>query len=103
MISIDNIGITKCEIQMTSKFKKQLKLMYKQGRNIEELLLVIYMLANLYELDSKYNNHYLINDKTYKDCIECHIRPDWILIYKYINNKLILLLMATGSHSDLFD
>ena len=45
----------------------------------------------------------LINDKTYRDCMECHLKPDWLLIYKYINDNLVLLLVATGSHSEILD
>ena len=63
---------------------------------------VVVILANRGELDKKYRNHKLINDKYFKDCYECHIEPDWLLIYKYENKELILLLIATGSHSDLF-
>ncbi len=63
---------------------------------------VIKKLANGTELEEKYKNHKLINDRTYKDCNECHIEPDWLLIYKVKNDKLILLLFATGSHSELF-
>ena len=59
-------------------------------------------LANLEDLDPKYKNHWLINNKTYRDCMECHIKPDWLLVYKYINDNLVLLLIDTGSHSDLF-
>ena len=64
---------TKCKIDFTSNFKKQLKKMIKQNKDIKELLEVITKLANLESLDSKYRNHNLINDKTYKDCSECHI------------------------------
>ena len=94
---------TKYKIEFTSSFKKQLKKMIKQNKNIQELLEVITKLANLEELDPKYRNHNLINDKTYKDCSECHIKPDWLLIYKYIDDRLIIVLFATGSHSELFD
>lgn len=55
------------------------------------------------ELDPKYRNHKLIDDKNFKNCMECHIRPDWLLIYQYNENELLLLLMDTGSHSDLFN
>lgn len=48
-------------------------------------------------------NHKLINDKYFTDCNECHIEPNWLLVYKIKNNELILLLFATGSHSDLFN
>ena len=94
---------TKCKIDFTNNFKKQLKKAVKQNKNIDELLEVIVKLANLEKLDPKYKNHNLINDKTYKDCCECHIYPDWLLIYKYVNDKLVLLLYALGSHSDLFN
>lgn len=77
--------------------------MIKQNKNIDELLIVITKLANLESLDAKYRNHDLINDKTYKDCSECHIRPNWLLIYKYVDDKLVLVLLATSSHSELFN
>lgn len=94
---------TKCKIDYTTKFKSQLKKVLKQGKNSKELLDVVTKLANLQELEPKYRNHDLINDKTYRDCKECHIKPDWLLVYKYINNKLVLLLLATGSHSEILN
>lgn len=94
---------TKCKIDFTSNFKKQIKKMIKQNKDISELLEVITKLANLESLDVKYRNHNLINDKTYKDCSECHISPDWLLIYKYVDDKLVLVLFSTGSHSELFN
>lgn len=93
---------TKYRIDFTSNFKKQLKKAIKQNKNIDELLIVIVKLANKEKLDIKYRNHDLINDKTYKECSECHIRPDWLLIYKYVDDKLILVLFAIGSHSEIF-
>ena len=93
---------TKYKIDFTSNFKNQLKKIIKQNKDINELLEVITKLANLENLDSKYRNHNLINDKTYKDCSECHIKPDWLLIYKYVDDKLVLVLFAIGSHSELF-
>lgn len=92
---------TKCEIDYTSKFKNQLKKVLKQGKDSKLLLEVVTKLANLEELGPKFKNHNLINDKTYRDCMECHLKPDWLLVYKYINNKLVLVLVATGSHSDI--
>ena len=94
---------TKCKIEFTNNFKRQLKKIIKQNKDIQELLIVITKLANLEELEPKYRNHNLINDKTYKDCCECHIKPNWLLIYKYIEDKLIIVLFATGSHSELFN
>ena len=93
---------TKYKIEYTSKFKKQLKKVVKQNKDVNELLDVILKLANLEELEPKYRNHQLINDNTYKDCYECHIRPDWLLVYKYIEDRLVILLFATGKHNDLF-
>ena len=64
---------------------------------------VLNSIANGKELAEKYKNHKLINDKTFKECYECHIQPDWLLVYKVQDNELVLLLFATGSHSDLFN
>ena len=91
------------EVKTTSRFNKGLKKVAKQGKDINKIIEVIEMLANGEELDPKYKNHKLINDKTFIDCNECHITPDWLLVYKIQNDELILLLFATGSHSDLFN
>ncbi len=98
-----NFDNTKYDIQITSRFKNNYKKIRKQGKDINKLIEVLEVLANGEELDPKYKNHKLINDKTFKDCNECHITPDWLLIYKMQNNELILLLFATGNHSDLFN
>lgn len=90
------------EIKTTATFKKNIKKAIKQGKNIKKLKYVITKLANKEPLDFKYKDHNLINDKNYSDCKECHIDPDWLLVYKYIDSSLILLLIATGSHSELF-
>lgn len=93
----------KCNIVFTKTFKKQYKKIKNRGWNLDELMYVVQKLANLERLDPKYRNHNLIDDKTYKSCKECHISPDWLLIYKYLDNNLVLLLVSTGSHSDLFE
>ena len=93
---------TKCKIDYTSSFKKQLKKIIRQDKDIKILLEVVTKLANYEKLDSKYKNHYFINDKTYRDCMECHLKPDWLLVYKYIDDNLVLLLIATGSHIEVF-
>ncbi len=98
-----NIEKSIYEVKTTSRFNKNLKRIIKQNKDIEKLIKVVEKLANNQILDSKYKNHKLINDKNFKDCNECHIEPDWLLIYKIENNELILLLLATGSHSDLFN
>ncbi len=94
---------TKCKIDYTSDFKRQLKKIVKQGKDINLLLEIVIRLANYEKLESKYKNHHLINDKTYRNCMECHLKPNWLLVYKYINNNLVLLLVVTGSHSKILD
>ncbi len=92
----------KYKVFYSKKFKKNLKKMLKQGKNIEKLLDVVDKLALKEELNEKYKNHMLKDDKYYQNCGECHIEPDWLLIYQYYESDLILVLVNTGSHSDLF-
>jgi len=99
---VNNIKNTKYSIVISNKFKKRVKKIIKQGKNIEDLINVVKKLAEGEILESKYKDHLLIDTKFYKNCRECHIEPDWLLIYKYNNNELILYLVETGSHSDLF-
>lgn len=89
-------------VGFTSNFKKQYKKIKKQGRDLNKLYELIEKIANNEELPLKYKNHKLEDDKRYKDCSECHITPDWLLIYQKKDKELILLLMATGSHFELF-
>ena len=92
----------KYDVVYSTKFKKALKKLIEQGKDINELFDIIDKLANDEKLNMKYKNHSLVNDKYYKDCNECHINPDWLLIYRYNKDKLLLLLIDTGSHSELF-
>ncbi|MCM1195018.1 MAG: type II toxin-antitoxin system YafQ family toxin [Corallococcus sp.] len=89
-------------IKYQGQFKKDFKLAIKRGCNIAELQKVIALLANEQPLPEKYLDHTLTNSKEYKDVRECHIQPNWLLIYKIDNDSLILKLIRTGSHSDLF-
>ena len=93
----------KYSINYTTKFKKQLKRIKKQGKDLNKLYELIEKLANGNELERKYKNHNLIKNKLYKNCKECHIEPDWLLIYQIESKDLILLLISTGNHNDLFD
>lgn len=89
-----------CEIRFTNQFKKDIKLAKKQGKDIDRLFSVVDMLANGKTLAPKYRDHDLGGD--YKGCRECHIEPDWLLIYEIDNGLLILILNRVGSHSELF-
>lgn len=94
---------TKYGIVISHKFNKQLKKVKKQGKDINKLNIVVKKLANGETLESKYKDHLLNDTKYYKNCRECHIEPDWLLVYKYDNNIIILYLVETGLHADLFN
>ena len=82
-----------------SRFKKDLKKLRSWNRNEDELLAVIDVLAHEQPLGGKFRDHVLIGN--YAGCRECHIRPDWLLIYQ--TTETDLLLVRTGSHSELFN
>ncbi len=90
------------KIEYQGQFKKDFKLAVKRGCNIAELQNVISLLVNEQPLPERYRDHALTNSREYKDVRECHIQPDWLLIYKISNDSLILKLIRTGSHFDLF-
>lgn len=90
----------KYEVKFTSQFKKDLKLSQKQGKDPEKLFEVIEKLANGETLDEKYRDHSLTGN--YKGCRECHVEPDWLLIYEVIDDVLVLMLYRVGTHSELF-
>ena len=90
----------KYEIKFTSQFKKDLKQAKKQQKNIDKLFSVIEQISNGIPLEAKYRDHNLNGD--YKNCRECHVEPDWLLIYEIIDDVLVLVLTRLGSHSDLF-
>ena len=90
----------KFEIKYTSQFKKDFKLAKKQRKNIDKLFAVIEKLANGETLEPKDRDHDLVGN--YKGCRECHIEPDWLLVYEIFEDVLVLMLYRTGSHSDLF-
>lgn len=85
------------EIFRTSKFKKDFKIIKKRHWNIEKLKKVIVILIKKEELPTEYKDHSL--QGIYKGYRDCHIEPDWILIYKIESG--VLYLARTGSHSDL--
>ena len=90
----------KYSIRPTTKFQKDLKRIEKRGYNISLLTEIIKKLAGGEQLPEKNKDHYLSGD--YAGCRECHITPDWLLIYEIADGELILYLTRTGTHSDLF-
>lgn len=87
-------------IVVTNKYKQSIKIANKRGYDLKKIEQVIDMLANGKKLPSKYKNHPLKGKL--KGYFDCHILPDWILIYKIEKEKLVLLLLDIGTHSDLF-
>ena len=90
----------KYTVRPTSRFQKDLKRIAKRGYNTELLTAVIKKLANGEPLAQKHRDHALTGD--YAGCRECHITPDWLLIYEISGDTLLLYLTRTGTHSDLF-
>ncbi len=88
------------EVRFTTQFKKDLKLAQKQKHDLEELFVVIDTLAKGDALDSKYRDHELIGK--YAGARECHIEPNWLLIYEILKDSLILMFYRLGTHSELF-
>ena len=95
--------MSKYDVIYSKKFKKSLKKVTKQGKDINKLLDVVDKLATKETLEPKYKDHALYDDKRFKGCRDCHIEPDWVLIYKYLEEEIVLLLVNTGSHSDILD
>lgn len=87
-------------IKYQAAFKKDYKRIVKRGYDIRLLEKVIELLANQKPLPEKNRDHQLGGN--YAGCRECHITPDWLLIYEVADEELILYLTRTGSHSDLF-
>lgn len=92
----------KYEIILTSTFKKDLKKLKKRNKKLDKLTEVVNLIAMDVKLDRKYKDHELVDNARFKDCRECHIEPDWLLVYKKNKTELILFLIETGTHSDLF-
>ncbi len=91
---------SKYKLVLTSLFKKDLRIVKKRGYNLQLLNDVVDTLTMGLPLDEKYNDHKLVGN--YQGCRECHITPDWLLIYEIFGDELILYLTRTGTHSDLF-
>lgn len=87
-------------VRPSTRFQRDVKLANKRGYKLPLLTDVIKMLAAGETLPPKYKDHPLTGD--YAGCRECHITPDWLLIYEINGGELILYLTRTGTHSDLF-
>lgn len=90
----------KLELQPSNQFRRDVKLAKKRGFDLNLLTAVIQKLANGEELEPKYRDHPLTGN--YGEYRECHIQPDWLLVYRIEAKSLILFLFRTGTHSDLF-
>lgn len=90
--------MTKFSILLSSKFKNQFKKLSKPDRELSNE--IIFKLSNGKALDVKHKDHQLKGK--FKEYRECHIKPDLLLIYKIIDDELVLYLFQIGSHSDLF-
>ena len=88
------------EISYTGKYLKELKLARKRGYDIGKLNDVVAMLADGQPLPEQYRNHLLQGD--YRGLWECHISPDWLLIYDREDGIRLITLQRTGTHADLF-
>lgn len=87
-------------IKYHTLFKKDFKRIKKRGYDISRLEKIVELLANEVPLPEQFKDHNLSGN--YNGFRECHIAPDWLLIYQISNNELVLVLSRTGSHSDLF-
>lgn len=85
-------------VRTVNQFRKDLKKAKRQGKDTELLKQLITSLAGREPLADKYRDHALRGD--YADCRECHLNPDWLLIYRLTEDELQLIRL--GSHSELF-
>jgi mRNA interferase YafQ len=88
------------QLEFSNNFEKDLKLMKKRGQNMPKLFDILDLLEAGNPLPPKNKEHLLIGN--YKGYLECHITPDWLLIYKRDEENKTIYLAGTGSHSDLF-
>ena len=90
------------KVEFTGQFKRDYKLAVRRGCDPKALEAVVNLLMSEQPLPQKYRDHPLTASRDYQGMRECHIEPDWLLVYKIIHDRLILRLIRTGSHSDLF-
>lgn len=90
------------EVRRTTRFKKDLAKCIRRGLDESKLNEAVCLLQNGSSLPERYCDHPLQPSSDYVDCRELHIQPDWLLVYRYSNDSVILYLIRTGTHSDLF-
>lgn len=90
----------KYEIVPSNQFRKDLRLAQKRGYDLDKIKRVIRTLADGDALEARYRDHRLTGD--YNGFRECHIQPDWLLVYQIDGERLLLFLARTGTHGDLF-
>ena len=88
--------------EFTTQFKRDYKQAVKRGFDPQKLSAIVELLCEERPLPAACRDHALTNSRDYKGMRECHIQPDWLLVYKAERDTLILKLIRTGSHSDLF-
>ena len=91
------------KIKFQGRFKKDYQQSIKRGYDPKRLMQVITLLANQQQLPAIYKDHALKDSKRYKGMRECHIQSDWLLVYQIDQGMLLLRLIRTGTHSDLFE
>lgn len=92
----------KYKVVLAKRFRREFKRAYRRGKKLKKVWLVIDTIAAGEPLDPVYKDHALSDSREFKGCRECHVEPDWLLVYRIDNGNLTLLVMATGTHSDLF-
>lgn len=92
---------TKYKLRITGECKQNLKRCKRRGLPMDELWMVVGKLLNGETLEEKYRAHILTGDR--KGQWECHIQPNWLLIWEQHDTELVLIMLNTGTHSDLFD
>lgn len=90
----------KYHVRPTKKFQKDLKRVQRRGYDLFLLTEILKKLANGESLPEKNRDHLLTGN--FSGCRECHITPDWLLVYEIYEEELLLYLTRTGTHSDLF-
>jgi len=87
-------------IKRTKAFDKDIRLARKRGKDLSKLNTVVDLLASGQRLPERYHEHALTGE--WRGHMECHVEPDWLLLYYFLDDTLVLTLVRNGTHSDLF-